>query len=111
MKRDRVVFARTEARMLHCPKCGTPTSYPPDDPEYRYSWCTGCGFKNNDGLNKSAWNRAVMRELAEQALALRSRYATREQNDNLGTMRLWSAHAQIMDDYEWLGKNPLKVNP
>lgn len=83
-----------------CPKCGSkPSIYWSEDGVDQY-WCERCGFEGGDN-----WTRAVTRELAEQALALRAHgFQTMWNSPGEPNVQhdIATARAQVMSDYAFV---------
>lgn len=81
-----------------CPKCGHPPIKSPNEEV----WCGVCGF-NAEAL--WYWKMAILRDLAEQALALRAHTVLADGS----WLPLPDAQKMVLRDYAALAANPLRL--
>lgn len=96
-------------RVPHCPRCGN--GWTPESATHKFhGYCNACWFnggKDSHGvyLAHMPWDVAIRRELAEQALALRTH--GRGHGQFMPPLVFADAMERVKNDYAWLGAHPL----
>lgn len=111
----------------HCPRCGNSMVAHSESETAFVPCCASCGFGDagrfgywghEDDTKRKAMSdavafarRLIRAELARQALELRAHSQAQSlDHTNTDVYRLKDNMIIVMEDYDWLGKNPIRLH-